>query len=103
VVVRACFPAASVQDTQCGFKIFKGDVARDLYARCVVDRMMIDIDVLCRAARRGYRVVEFPVRWRNDPDTRFNPVSGSAQSVAELWRIWRDLNLTRRRPRHDGA
>lgn len=101
-VVRACFPFdARIHDTQCGFKIFKGTVARDLYARCVIDRMMIDIEMLSWAARLGYRVAEFPVHWSSDPDTRFRPLSGSWQNLVELCRIWRALNR-RGRPGRDG-
>ena len=58
--------------------------------------MMIDIDVLCRARLLGYKVVEFPVRWTNDPDTRFKPISGSWQNFTQLLQIWRDLNVQRR-------
>lgn len=97
LVVRTCFPLpAGVRDTQCGFKAFKGDVARRLYAECIVDRMMIDIDMLSRACRQGYNVAEFPVRWTNDPDTRFEPVVGSWHILLELARIWWDLNVTHR-------
>lgn len=97
LVIRTCFAFnRAVHDTQCGFKLFTGHVGRRLYATCRVDRMMIDIDMLCRAARLGYRLVEFPVHWTNDPDTRFKPVSGSWQNAAELARIWWDLNVRHR-------
>jgi dolichyl-phosphate beta-glucosyltransferase len=97
LIVRVCFLSGQgIQDTQCGFKIFKGDIARRLYARCVVDRMMIDIDMLCRAARAGYRIAEFPVHWTVDPDTRFKLVSGSWQNLVELGRIWWDVNVKSR-------
>jgi dolichyl-phosphate beta-glucosyltransferase len=93
LVIRTGFAfSAAVHDTQCGFKLFKGEVGRRLYAACRVDRMMIDIEMLCRAARLGYTVAEFPVHWTNDPDTRFKPISGSWQNAAELARIWWDLN-----------
>jgi len=97
LTIRASFRfAEGIHDTQCGFKVFRGDIGRALYARCLVDRMMIDIDMLCRAARLGYRVAEFPVRWTNDPDSRFKPVSGSWQNAVELARIWWDLNVSSR-------
>lgn len=101
VLVRAGFPfSAAVHDTQCGFKFFVGDVARTVYAGCLIDRMMSDIEVLSRATRLGYRIVEFPVHWTADPDTRFDPVSGSWQSLGELSRIWWNLNVRRPRPGH---
>jgi dolichyl-phosphate beta-glucosyltransferase len=55
-----------VYDTQCGFKLFEGDVARELFARCHEDRFGIDIEVLCMARRRfGYRVAEVGVAWEH--------------------------------------
>jgi dolichyl-phosphate beta-glucosyltransferase len=96
LIVRTAFPATRcVNDTQCGFKLFAGDVGRDVYRRCAIDRMMIDIEMLCRAARLGYRIEEFPVHWTNDPDTRFKPLSGSWQNLRELCRIWWNLNIGR--------
>ncbi len=98
LIVKASFPLPpALGDTQCGFKLFRGEVARALYARCITDRMMIDIDMLSRARRTGYTVAEFPVHWTNDPDTRFAPVSGSWTNLVELRRIWKDINAGRGR------
>lgn len=78
----------NVTDTQCGFKLFKGKVARKLYSECAIDGFMIDIDMLCRANKEGYKISEFPVSWRNDADTHYNPVIGTLRNFSELWRIW---------------
>lgn len=83
-----------VTDTQCGFKLFKGDVARGLYSECIIDRFMIDIEMLCRAKKRGYKVEEFPVKWANDADTRYNPIIGTLQNFVQLFLIWRDTRGT---------
>jgi dolichyl-phosphate beta-glucosyltransferase len=68
-------------DTQCGFKIYRGEVARELFAACVTTGFLFELEVLLRALRRGYRVEEFPVEWTCDLDTRLNP-SGHAAGVA---------------------
>jgi len=74
-------------DTQCGFKVYKGEVARELFAACVTTGFLFELEVLLRALRRGYRVEEFPVEWTCDLDTRLNP-SGHAPGVArELFSI----------------
>ena len=78
-------------DTQCGFKVYRGDVAREVYARCVTDGFMFDVEVLLRALQRGYRVQEFPVQWHHDPDTRLRPVKTALQMIPELWRIHQAL------------
>lgn len=76
-------------DTQCGFKFFRAAVMRDLFARARVDGYMFDVEVLLLATRAGYRVSRIPVRWRDDPDSRFKPVSGSLRNLRELARIRR--------------
>ena len=40
-----------------------------------------------RAIREGYCILEFPVLWSNDPDTRFDPLRGSVTNLKELVRI----------------
>jgi len=78
-------------DTQCGFKVYRGDVARELYGRCRSDGFMFDIEILLRARKAGYRVLEFPVEWRCDWDTRLHPGRSAAATFSELRAIKRSL------------
>ena len=86
-LVRAGFGIADIRDTQCGFKLFRREVARDLFTRQRIDGFMFDLELIVNARRLGYVVREFPVTWSNDPDTRFKPVSGSVRNLRELFRI----------------
>lgn len=74
-------------DTQCGFKFFRAEVMQGLFARMHIDGYMFDVEVLLLASRDGLRVDRIPVRWRDDPDSRFKPVSGSVRNLRELYRI----------------
>lgn len=74
-------------DTQCGFKIYKGQVGRHLYGQCIIDGYTIDIEVILRAIREGYTIKEFAIDWTCDPDTRLTPVRNSWQILRELLRI----------------
>jgi glycosyltransferase involved in cell wall biosynthesis len=76
-------------DTQCGFKFFRAPVMRDLFERMRVDGYMFDVELLLLATQNGSRVARIPVRWRDDPDSRFRPVSGSLRNLRELARIRR--------------
>jgi len=80
-----------LSDTQCGFKVYRGDVARELYAACRTEGFMFDIEILLRALRRGYRVMEFPVQWRCDFDSRLHPAHDGSDAFSELRRIKRQL------------
>jgi dolichyl-phosphate beta-glucosyltransferase len=79
-------------DTQCGFKIYKGDVARLLYAECVTDGFMFDVEIVLRAIRKGYRIAEFPVEWTCDPDSRLSVTRTPWPVLAELYALKRILN-----------
>jgi dolichyl-phosphate beta-glucosyltransferase len=86
-LVRVGFGIADIRDTQCGFKLFRREVARDLFTRQRIDGFMFDVELIMNARRLGYQMREFPVTWSNDPDTRFKPISGSVRNLRELLRI----------------
>lgn len=92
LIVRVFMGVPSrLTDTQCGFKVYRGDVARELYAQCVADGFMFDIEILLRALKKGYRVLEFPVEWRCDWDSRLKPARNSVATLSELAEIKRRL------------
>ena len=78
-------------DTQCGFKMYRGEVARELYGACTTDGFMFDVEVVLRARRKGYAIDEFAVDWTNDRDSRLHPVRVAARVLRELWAIKRAL------------
>ncbi len=78
-------------DTQCGFKIYKGGVARELYGKCVTDGFMFDIEIILRAVKKGYRIKEFPVAWACDPDSRLSVARTPWPVLAELRALKRAL------------
>ena len=86
VLLRA-MGLAGFADTQCGFKFFRAEVMRDLFARQRVDGYMFDVEILLLAVRAGYRIEKLPVDWRDDPDSRFKPLSGTWRNLRELARI----------------
>ena len=83
---------AEFTDTQCGFKIYKGDVARHLYGECVTDGFVFDIEVIMRALKEGYRIREFPIDWTCDPDSRLSPSRSSWRILTELLNVRRIMN-----------
>ncbi|MGH7268641.1 MAG: dolichyl-phosphate beta-glucosyltransferase [Candidatus Rokuibacteriota bacterium] len=76
-----------IVDTQCGFKFFQRQVARDLFKRQRVDGYMFDVEVLYLARQAGYRIVQVPVNWRDDRDSRLALVSGNVRNVLDVLRI----------------
>ena len=78
-------------DTQCGFKVYRGDVGRALYAQCIDDGFLFDLETILRAGHLGYRIAEFPVTWSCDPDTRLNPTKQALRTFPELNKIKRAI------------
>lgn len=83
---------ADFTDTQCGFKIYKGDVARHLYGECITDGFTFDIEIIMRAQREGYRIKEFPIDWTCDRDSRLSPTRSSWSVLKELLNIRRIMS-----------
>ncbi|MGD2094323.1 MAG: hypothetical protein PVH77_04865, partial [Phycisphaerales bacterium] len=80
---------AELTDTQCGFKIYKGDVARHLYSECITDGFSFDIEIIMRAIKESCRIKEFPIDWTCDRDSRLSPARSS-------WRVLSELLVIRR-------
>jgi dolichyl-phosphate beta-glucosyltransferase len=74
-------------DTQCGFKVFTGAAARDLFGRQRIDGYMFDVEILYLARRSGYRLKQVGVRWRDDGDSRLDLVAGNWTNALDLLRI----------------
>ena len=81
------FAVPGIQDTQCGFKLFRGDVARELFAIARIDRFAWDVEVLYLARRRGIAIAEVPVLWFNSPESKVRVVHDAVQTLWDVLRI----------------
>lgn len=79
-----------IQDTQCGFKCFRREIARALFSCQKIDGWAFDVEVLHIAQRRGYRIVEVPINWYYGADSRVSPLRDSWNMVREVLRIRRN-------------
>jgi dolichyl-phosphate beta-glucosyltransferase len=77
----------NVKDTQCGFKLFRGPVAHDLFSRMRIRGFSFDVEVLMMAQRRGYAIAEVPVNWTHQPGSKVNIVTDSARMLRDLFVI----------------
>ncbi len=76
-----------IWDTQCGFKLFRADVAREAFAGLSTDGFGYDPEVLYRAKRRGVRIAEVPVVWRNSAPTKVSPIRSSLDMFRHVVRV----------------
>lgn len=79
-----------LQDTQCGFKCFRAAVAEEIFPLQTFTGMSFDAEVLFIARRRGYRIVEIPIPWYFNADSRVRLVDDSLHMVIDLLAIRRN-------------
>jgi dolichyl-phosphate beta-glucosyltransferase len=73
-----------IHDTQCGFKLFRRDAAKDVFARCSLDGFGFDFEALMIARDLGYRIAEVPVRWRHQAGSKVVLMRDGPRMIAEL-------------------
>jgi len=76
-----------IWDTQCGFKLFRGDVAHSVFENLVTDGFAYDPEVLYRARKQGVKIVEVPVVWRNSAPTKVRPFKSSFDMLRHVIRL----------------
>lgn len=88
---------AGYADTQCGCKLVRASVARELFPLLRLDGFAYDVELLYVAHLRGRRVREVPVVWRYEANSRVRPVVDGLAMARDLWRIKRNAREGRYR------
>lgn len=74
-------------DTQCGLKAFSRDAAVTLFRDLRIERFAFDVEVLSRAQVAGYDIVEIPIPWAHDDNSRFRTVRDGMRAVIDVLRL----------------
>lgn len=89
------FAVRGFQDTQCGFKCFRREAAREVFTHQTMDGWGFDVEVLFIAQKRGYVIVEVPINWYYSANSRIHPVRDSIGMFTEVLKIrlndWKGL------------
>ena len=91
---------SSLTDTQCGFKLYRGDVARRLYTVCETEGFMFDIEIILRALNEGLRIREFPLEWACDRDSRLGVRRNAGEILKDFMKLRRMAVRRQSLPRH---
>lgn len=81
-----------LQDTQCGFKCFRAQVAEDVFQYLTLTGWSFDVEILYIAQRKGYQIREVPIHWYFNADTKISILKDS-------WHMFLDLLVIRRNAR----
>ncbi len=76
-----------LRDTQCGFKAFRRSVAQDLFAAQTIDGFAFDVEILLLAKKRGYKMGDLPVEWRNSTASKVHIIHDSLRMLWDIWRL----------------
>lgn len=76
-----------LQDTQCGFKCFRAEVAEEVFRRQILGGWSFDVEVLFIARQLGYRIVEVPIPWYYNPGSKISVLRDSGQMAFDLLKI----------------
>jgi len=76
-----------LQDTQCGFKCFRGAVAEDLFKRQTLTGWAFDVEILFIARLLGYKIIELPIHWYYNPHSKIKVVRDSFKMGMDLLTI----------------
>jgi glycosyltransferase involved in cell wall biosynthesis len=78
------FLIENIKDTQCGFKLFRTPVAKQIFSMQKIKRFAFDMEALLIAKNLGYSIVEVPVIWNDSPQSRFRPILDAVRTLRDL-------------------
>ena len=79
-----------IQDSQCGFKCFRADIAEDLFPYQTIEGWTFDVEILFIALKRGYEILEIPIPWYYNQGSRVRIFKDSATMFTDLFLIRRN-------------
>lgn len=80
------FLIKKIRDTQCGFKLFKGNIARELFSLSRINGFGFDFEIIFLAQKKKYVIRECPVNWTYCEDTKVTWQS-HFKTLSELFEI----------------
>jgi dolichyl-phosphate beta-glucosyltransferase len=76
-----------ITDTQCGFKMFKKECAKDIFMKQRINGWSFDAEILFIAKKHGCKIKQLPVVWNNDTRSKINPMTDPPKMLFELLKI----------------
>ena len=91
VTVLALAAGIKLSDSQCGFKAFRTDVAKDIFSECETNGWAFDFEVLMRANQKKYKIEEMPVKIVNHRDSKIHIIQDSLRMLRDIRKIKKRL------------
>lgn len=78
------FILPGLNDTQCGFKCFTREAARDLFGKQTLNGWSFDIELLFIARQRGYKITEVAIPWYYHEESKVHAVRDATQILLDI-------------------
>lgn len=88
---------SKLHDHQCGFKAFKREVILEIVDQVKDKHWFWDTEVLVLAQRKGYRIKEFPVEWKQGTDTKVKFGRDLVYMLSQILRMWGEARRSSRK------
>ncbi len=85
----------NIRDTQCGFKLFKSPIAKELFKKQRISRFGFDLEILSIAQHYNLKIKEVPIIWANDVNSSFKPWKDVPRSLKDFLTIHYNLIIGR--------
>jgi len=76
-----------IRDTQCGFKLFRDEVAKDVFSRCKLNGFSFDFEALMIARDLSYKIAEVPIRWSHQEGSKVVLWRDAPRSLFDLFKL----------------
>jgi dolichyl-phosphate beta-glucosyltransferase len=95
------FGVRGIHDTQCGFKLFRRDAAKEIFARCKLNGFSFDFEAFMVAQDLGFSIVEVPIRWAHQEGSKVVLWRDAPKALFDLFKL-RAMGKKRRLERSAG-
>jgi dolichyl-phosphate beta-glucosyltransferase len=78
---------SGIRDTQCGFKCYRADVGKKLFAFQTINGWGFDVEILFVAQKFGYYIHEVPINWYYRTHRKVKPIQDTFNMLRDIWQI----------------
>lgn len=82
---------SGIRDTQCGFKLFQAEAAREIFTRTTLNNFSFDVELLAIAKKLGFKIKEVGITWYDNPHSTVSPIKDGFQMIKDAWYIRKNL------------
>ena len=83
------FLISDIVDSQCGFKMYRRDVAKKLFEKQRIKNIIFEVEILYLAQKFGYKIAQIPVEWEHSGESRMKvSVKNAIGTMSALFKIW---------------